>query len=84
VSISTYLVYLLLKTRLEKSIGHEYNVKLEEYKNDIEKRNKAEQISELLSEWISLPDEEKRLKIIKSEIKKLKTKKERLLDLRLE
>jgi len=60
-TILTCISTLWIKYRLENSIKHEYDKKLEEYKNDNEKRNKAEQISELLSEWLSFPDSQKEL-----------------------
>lgn len=60
-SILTFLSTIWIKWRLENSIKHEYDKKIEDYKNDIEKRNKAEQISELLSEWLSFPDSQKEL-----------------------
>lgn len=57
----TFLSTLWIKSRLENSIKHDYDKKLEDYRVDIEKRNKAEQISELLSEWLSFPDSQKDL-----------------------
>lgn len=49
-----------LKARIENSIRHEYDKKLEEIRYDIIKREQAAKIAELFSKWISLKDESKR------------------------
>lgn len=48
-----------IKVRIEQSIKHEYDKKLELYRNEIEKRNKAERVSDLLSERIAHPESQK-------------------------
>lgn len=59
--ILTFLSTTWMKSRIEESIKHEYAKELEEYRNEIEKRNKAEKISELLSEWLNHPESQKEL-----------------------
>jgi uncharacterized membrane protein YhiD involved in acid resistance len=47
-----------LLARLTKSIEHEYAVKLEEYKYEIEKRKKAEMVAKLLAHWLAIKPED--------------------------
>ncbi len=48
-----------LTARIESSVQHKYDLKLEEYKIEHEKRMKAQLIAELLSEWIAAPMDKK-------------------------
>jgi hypothetical protein len=42
-----------LKSRLEKSIEHEYNRRLADYQRELRKRDRAAMIAELFAEWAS-------------------------------
>lgn len=48
-----------LTARIESSVQHKYDLKLENYKIEHEKRLKAQLLAELLSEWIAVPMDEK-------------------------
>jgi hypothetical protein len=50
-----------LKSLIQNAIKHEYDQKLEDYKAKEVKRQKAILIADLISEWVSLPTERKRL-----------------------
>ena len=59
-----FIVFLLKNWILKKiqyAVKFEYDKKIEEFKDENAKRSKANLIAELLSEWISLPTEQKRL-----------------------
>ncbi|QPF32915.1 hypothetical protein H0S56_04505 [Acinetobacter lwoffii] len=67
-SLSAFLVIFVLwlcknwfLTRLTESIKHDYSMKLEEYKYNIEIRRKAEQVAKLLALWIERPLEREEL-----------------------
>lgn len=59
------IVLWLLRTwfaeRIKQSIGHEYAVKLEEWKKSEQIRVKSEAIASLLAEWMSFPDDQRNL-----------------------
>lgn len=61
----TAVILWLLRTwfaeRIKQSIGHEYAVKLEEWKKSEQIRVKSEAIASLLAEWMSFPDEQRTL-----------------------
>jgi hypothetical protein len=63
VSIGTLqaLVSIWLKGRLEASLKHEYDRKLEDLKFEIRQREQAAMIAELLAEWVSKPMDTKHL-----------------------
>lgn len=50
-----------LKARLEASIRHEYDKRLEEYRRELDLRDRAAMVAELFAEWASLPQDPKRL-----------------------
>ncbi len=52
---------LWLKSRLTYSIKHEYDRKLEEYKNEAARREKAALVAELMAEWTHPRESSKRL-----------------------
>ncbi len=58
--VSGIVVFFLLKTwiktRLEASIKHEYDAKLEEFKFDIRKREQSALVAELFSKWIHVDE----------------------------
>lgn len=56
-----YLCRNWLLERLKASIRHEYNIKLENYKSDISRREKAALIAELVAEWTHPRESTKRL-----------------------
>lgn len=61
----TGLILWLLRTwfaeRIKQSIGHEYAIKLEEWKKSEQVRLKSEAIASLLAEWMSFPDDQRTL-----------------------
>lgn len=59
--IFTFLLKESFKAYVSNAIKHEFDQKLEEYKSKELKRQKAALIAELISEWISKPDNYKRL-----------------------
>ncbi len=54
--VSVFVVNILIKywvkARLEQSIKHEYDKKLEEYRFEMRKREQAAIIAELFSQWV--------------------------------
>ena len=58
--VSGIIVFFLLrtwiKTRLEASIKHEYDAKLEEFKFDIRKREQSALVADLFSKWIHVDE----------------------------
>jgi hypothetical protein len=56
-----FLTALWLKTRLEVTLKHAFDRRLEELKFEIRQREKAAMIAELLSEWVANPCDKKRL-----------------------
>jgi len=54
-----FLFSIWIKSRLEKSIQHEYNKKLEEYKFLQIQRQKAEIIAKFFAKWIKFRGQEK-------------------------
>lgn len=52
-----FLVTIWLKSRLEKSIEHEYEKQLEEYRFAILKREQAARVAELFAFWLSCDDD---------------------------
>ena len=55
------LLTIWLKARLESSIKHEYDRKLEELRYELRQREQAAMVAELLAEWTSKPTDVKRL-----------------------
>jgi len=58
------LVFILQKwisVRIEQSIKHEYDVRLEGIRQDIAVKNRAALVADLLSEWLSRPDDSTKL-----------------------
>ncbi|MCU8291257.1 DUF3265 domain-containing protein [Vibrio vulnificus] len=60
-SLVAYLCRNWLIERLKASIKHEYDVKLENYKSEISRREKAALIAELVAEWTHDRESTKRL-----------------------
>ena len=60
--VSVFVVNLLLKywviARLEQSIKHEYDKKLEEYRFEMKKREQSSLIAQLFSNWLILKKDE--------------------------
>jgi len=50
-----------LKARLEASIRSEYDRRLEQYRRELDRREKATMVAELFAEWMSHPDDLKHL-----------------------
>jgi len=64
ITLLIFIVFLLKNWILKKiqyAVKFEYDKKIEEFKEENVKRSKANLIAELLSEWISLPTEQKKL-----------------------
>lgn len=59
--VIAYLCRNWIKERLKASIKHEYDLKLENYKSDISRREKAALIAELVAEWTHPGESTKRL-----------------------
>lgn len=59
-AVSLLVINYWIKARIENSIRHEYDKKLEEIRYEIRKREQAAIIAELFSKWIFLRDESKR------------------------
>jgi hypothetical protein len=55
------LLTVWLKARLESSIKHEYDQKLEEYRYEMRQREQAAMVAELLAEWVARPTDTRRL-----------------------
>jgi hypothetical protein len=53
------LLALWLKARLEGAIRHEYDRKLEDYRRQQDRRERAAAIAELFTEWIAREDKKK-------------------------
>jgi hypothetical protein len=51
-----FLLKTWIKTRLEASIKHEYDAKLEEFKFEIRKREQSALVAELFSKWIHVDE----------------------------
>jgi len=47
-----------IEARVTNSIKHEYDQKLEEYRRELDQRQKVELVSDLLAEWIKIPNGE--------------------------
>lgn len=60
-TIVQFLLSIWVKTRIESSIKHEYDKKLEDYKHQTLMRQRAALIAELFSEWLSFPEDESKL-----------------------
>jgi hypothetical protein len=56
-----FLTSLWLKARLESSLKHVFDRRLEELKFEIRQREQAAMIADLLSEWVANPEDKKRL-----------------------
>lgn len=55
-----FLLQTWIKARLEQSIRHEYDKKLEEFKFESRKREQSALVAELFSKWIKVADENSR------------------------
>ncbi len=64
-TVLTPILALILQkwvgARIEKSIEHAYDVKLERIREDIAVKNRAALVAELLSEWLNRPKDSTRL-----------------------
>ncbi|MCP2141789.1 UNVERIFIED_ORG: hypothetical protein J2Y94_003114 [Pseudomonas poae] len=56
-----WLLSKLIDTRLKGSVGHEYNLKFEKYKEKEQARQKAELVGALIAEWASHPEDQREL-----------------------
>lgn len=61
ISIFQWLVALWVKSRLEKSIQHEYDKKLQDYKFSQLQRQKASLVADFFAKWIKFRGKEKEL-----------------------
>ena len=64
IGMLTLIVFLLrnwILRKIQYAVKFEYDKKIEEIKEENTKRSKASLIAELLSEWISMPTEQKNL-----------------------
>ncbi|QBQ11185.1 MULTISPECIES: hypothetical protein [unclassified Pseudomonas] len=62
-----WLLSKLIDTRLKGSVGHEYNLKFEKYKEKEQARQKAALVAELIAEWASHPEEQRELNRLSAE-----------------
>lgn len=61
ISILQFLSSIWIKSRLTKSIEHEYDKKLEEFRFNISKRDKAANISMFFAKWIKYRGNENKI-----------------------
>lgn len=61
IAILQFLSSLWIKSRLEKSIEHEYSRKLEDYKFSLRRKAEAAKIAELFAKWIKYGGNERTL-----------------------
>lgn len=54
-SAVAYLAKTWIEARVAASIKHEYDQQLEQYKRELDKRQKIELLAELFAEWIAVP-----------------------------
>ena len=54
-SAVAFLAKTWIETRVAASIRHEYDQRLEQYKRELDKRQKVEIVAELFAEWIAVP-----------------------------
>ena len=54
--IIIFILKVWFKTRLEESIKHDYDKKLEEFKFETRKREQAALVADLFSKWIDVED----------------------------
>ncbi|MFX4252025.1 hypothetical protein ACOL21_04170 [Aliarcobacter butzleri] len=59
--IIAFIIKNFIKTKIEQSIKHAYDKKLEEFKQEQLIRYKAEVVAELFAEWLDRPEDNKRL-----------------------
>lgn len=59
--IIALIIKKFIKTKIEQSIKHAYDKKLEEFKQEQLIRYKAEVVAELIAEWLDNPEDIKRL-----------------------
>ena len=55
------VIALALKTYIEKSVAHEFDKRIEDYRTEIRQRERAAMIAELIAEWDSRPEDVKKL-----------------------
>jgi hypothetical protein len=60
-SLFVFIYKESLKSLIQNAIKHEFDQKLEDYKSKEIKRQKAILIADLISEWVSFPENRKRL-----------------------
>lgn len=60
-SLIGFLMKNWIISKIQYAVKFEYDKKIEEFKEENAKRSKANLIAELLSEWLSLPSEQKTL-----------------------
>jgi len=54
-SAVAFLAKTWIEARVAASIKHEYDQQLEQYKRELDKRQKIELLAELFAEWIAVP-----------------------------
>jgi hypothetical protein len=59
--VLAFLLRTWIGARIEQSIKHTYDVQLENMRQDIAVKNRAALVSDLLSEWLSRPEDRTRL-----------------------
>jgi len=52
---AAFLAKTWIEARVAASIKHEYDQQLEQYKRELDKRQKIELVAELFAEWIAVP-----------------------------
>jgi hypothetical protein len=60
-SILQWAASVWLKARLDASIKNEYDRRLEEYRRELDRRERAGMVAELFAEWASFPADPKHL-----------------------
>jgi hypothetical protein len=55
------LSLLALRGFVEGAVKHQWDKRIEDYKTEIRQRERAAMVAELISEWVSLPKDPKRL-----------------------
>jgi hypothetical protein len=57
----TSLILFIFKESIKAKIKHQYDLVIENYKNDLIKKQKAALVAELIAEWLSYPENFKKL-----------------------
>lgn len=61
VSILAFISKKWIEARLQESIKHEYDIKIEKVREASIVKAKAQLVAELFAEWLSFPDDQRRL-----------------------